>query len=334
MNPPPVPAPSRRTPGVRARTLPVMGIPVRFETDAPEVMAAVDDAFGAWRGAAVDDAWAAADAVRVRIRLHPDGADGHAPLHQRWAGDRMRVRAGASRGVADLRRRRAVVRVAPGLVRDRARFREGVLEALTLWMLTALDRQPLHAAALERDGRVLLLAGPSGVGKSTLVYAALRAGLRAGLRVLTEDCAFLQSGALLEGGTGPRVWGMPGRVHLLPDAVRWFPELADAVPVLRANGKTKIAIDLRAAGAAAPPRGVERVGICLLARGVMPAVEMLPPHAIEAGLTAQLEPGFHRFAATIGDPIRRLAARGGWRLTLPASPHAAIPLLHRMFDEL
>jgi hypothetical protein len=305
-----------------------MGIPVRFETDAPEVMAAVDDAFGAWRGAAVDDGWAAGDAVRVRIRLLAGGADGL--LRQRWAGTRMRVRAGASRGVADFARRMAVARVTPGLVRDGARFREGVLEALALWMLTALDRQPLHAAALERDGRVLLLAGPSGVGKSTLVYAALRAGLR----VLTEDCAFLQGGASLQGGAAPRVWGMPGRVHLLPDAVRWFPELADAAPIRRANGKTKIAIDLRAAGAAAPPRGVERVGICLLARGVMPAVEMLPPHAIEAGLAAQVEPGFHRFAATIGEPIRRLAARGGWRLTLPASPHAAIPLLHRMFDEL
>ncbi|HEY0095121.1 MAG TPA: hypothetical protein VGB96_12385, partial [Archangium sp.] len=200
----------------------------------------------------------------------------------------------------------------------------GMLEALTLWMLTALDRQPLHAAALERDGRVLLLAAPSGVGKSTLVYAASRAGLR----VLTEDCAFLQAGA------APRVWGMPASVHLLPDAVRWFPELAGAVPALRANGKRKIGIDLHAAGAAAPARGVDRVGICLLARGVMPSVEMLPPHAIEAGLTDRLEPGFHRFAATIGDPIRRLAARGGWRLTLPASPHEAIPLLHRMFDEL
>jgi hypothetical protein len=321
MNPPPVPAPPT---GVRARTLPVMGIPVRFETDARAVMAAVDDAFGAWRGAAVDDAWAEAAPVRVRIRLVAGAAEGHAPLRQRWAGSRMRVRAGESRGVADIARRTAVARVTPGLLRDREGFRAGVLEALTLWMLTALDRQPLHAAALERDGAVLLLAGPSGVGKSTLVYAAVRAGLR----VLTEDCAFLQ------GGPAPRVWGMPGSVHLLPDAVRWFPELAGAAPALRANGKTKIGIDLRAAGAAAPLRGVERVGICLLARGPQPALEMLPPHAVEAGLTGRLEPGFDRFAATLGDPVRRLAARGGWRITLPASPHDAVPLLHRMFDEL
>lgn len=324
MNPPTVPAPARRTPGLRTRTLPVMGIPVRFETDARAVMAAVDDAFGAWRTAPVDDAWPAGETVRVRIRVVPGAAEGHGRVRQRWAAERMWVRAGESRGVADIGRRMAVARVTPALVRDREHFRGGVLEALTLWMLTALDRQPLHAAALERDGRVLLLAGPSGVGKSTLVYAAQRAGLR----VLTEDCAFLQ------GGAAPRVWGLPRAVHLLPDAVRFFPELADAVPAVRANGKTKIAVDLRAAHAAAPPRAVDRVGICLLARGAQPALEMLPPHAIEAGLTAQMEPGFHRFAATIGEPVRRLAARGGWRLTLPSSPREALPLLHRMFDEL
>jgi hypothetical protein len=323
MNPRPVPP--ARAAGPRARTLPVMGIPVRFETDAPAVMDVVDDAFGAWADAESDPAWTGAP-VRVRIRVAggEEDADGPPRLRQHWAGERMWVRAGGSRGVADLARRAALARVTPAFVADREPFRHAMLEGLTLWMLTALDRQPLHAAALERDGAVLLFAGHSGVGKSTLVYAAMRAGLR----VLTEDCAFLQ------GGPVPRVWGMPGFVHLLPDAVRWFPELAGAAPVLRANGKAKIAVDLRAAGAAAPARGVERVGICLLARGPMPSLEMLPPHAVEAGLTLRMEPGFHRFAATIGEPIRRIAARGGWRLTLPASPHDAIPLLHRLFDEL
>lgn len=325
MNPPPVPVPSARAAGLCARTLPVMGIPVRFETDARAVMDVVDDAFGAWRGAETDPAWTGAPVrVRIRVAMGDGRADGLPRLRQQWAGGRLWVRAGESRGVAHIARRTAFARVTPALVRHREHFRAGVLEGLTLWLLTALDRQPLHAAALERDGAVLLFAGHSGVGKSTLVYAAMRAGLR----VLTEDCAFLQ------GGPAPRVWGMPGFVHLLPDVARWFPELAGAAPALRANGKTKIAVDLRAAGAAAPARGAERVGICLLARGSLPALEMLPPHAVEAGLTARMEPGFHRFAATIGEPIRRLAARGGWRLTLPASPHDTVPLLHRLFDEL
>ena len=36
----------------------------------------------------------------------------------------------------------------------------------------------LHAAAAEADGRIALLAGPEGSGKSTLVTALVRAGLR------------------------------------------------------------------------------------------------------------------------------------------------------------
>jgi hypothetical protein len=326
MNPPRIPAPPGRATRLRARTHPVMGIPVRFEADAHTVMDAVDDAFGAWSGAETDTAWMDADPVRVRIRVLAGDADadgGTRPLHH-CAGGRLRIRAGRSRGAADQARRMAIARVAPGLAGDREHFRYGVLEALTLWMLTALDRQPLHAAALERDGRVLLLAGQSGVGKSTLVYAAARAGYR----VLTEDCVFLQS------RPAPRVWGLPGSVHLLPDAVRWFTELKEIPPILRANGKTKIAVDLRAAGAAAPARGVERAGICLLGRGPVPLIEALPPHAIAAALTSRLEAGFDRFAATLGDPIRRLAARGGWRLTLPGSPHTAVPMLERMFEAL
>lgn len=327
MNPPPVLAPSlraERRAGIRSLVLPVMGIPVRFETDARAVMAAVDDAFGAWRGADADPAWADRAPVRLRIRTLAVDGDEDGPLRQRWSGGRLWVRAGASRGVAHIARRTAVARVTPAFVRDRERFRSGMLDALALWILTALDRQPLHAAAVERDGRVLLLAGVSGVGKSTLVYAAMRAGLR----VLTEDCAFLQD------GPAPRVWGMPGAVHLLPDAVRWFPELASTAPALRANGKTKLPVGVRAAGAAAPPRAVERVGVCLLARGPFPSIETLPPHAVAAGLTGRLEPGFHRFAGTIGAPVRRLAQRGGWRLTLPSDPHATLPLLHRLFDAL
>jgi hypothetical protein len=328
MNPPPLatPAPpsTARRAAVLTRTLPVMGVPVRFETDAARVLEAVDETFGAWAGAE-PEGWSGPP-LTVRIRMAPgsEGADGRVPLRERWAGGRLRVRTPASRGVADIARRTAVARVTRALVRDREQFRHGVLERLTLWMVTAMDRQPLHAAALERDGTALLLAGRSGVGKSTLVYAALRAGLR----VLTEDCVFLQS--LPEA----RVWGMPGSVHLMPEAVRWFPELAGRAPVVRPNGKRKIAVDLREAGAAAPAAPVRRAGICLLARGPRPSLEVLSPHAVAAELTAELEPGFDRFAATLAAPLRRMAERGAWRLTLPPNPHDAVPLLHGLLDSL
>jgi hypothetical protein len=40
------------------------------------------------------------------------------------------------------------------------------------------NRMLLHAAAAERDGRIVILAGPEGSGKSTLVAALVRSGLR------------------------------------------------------------------------------------------------------------------------------------------------------------
>lgn len=43
----------------------------------------------------------------------------------------------------------------------------------------------LHAAALERDGRAVLVGGPSGAGKTTLALALVRAGLR----LLSDDFA-------------------------------------------------------------------------------------------------------------------------------------------------
>lgn len=47
----------------------------------------------------------------------------------------------------------------------------------------------LHAGAVEVDGRAILFAGASGVGKSTLVQAFVRSGYR----FLTDDCATFSS---------------------------------------------------------------------------------------------------------------------------------------------
>jgi hypothetical protein len=72
------------------------------------------------------------------------------------------------------RDRRAVLRRAPADVAIAQvvwEVNRGVVEA-------SHDRLLLHAAAAERDGRVVVLAGPEGSGKSTLVDALVRSGLR------------------------------------------------------------------------------------------------------------------------------------------------------------
>jgi hypothetical protein len=102
--------------------------------------------------------------------------------------------------------------------------------------LVAQGELPLHAAALERNGRAVVVGGLSRFGKSTLAGAAVRAGWR----LLSEDTTAVRLGGrpdVLPGPAGLRLrpdvaaglpveaastWTMPdGRVqHALPDATR------------------------------------------------------------------------------------------------------------------
>ena len=315
------PTPARAR-GMYSVTYPVLGIPVCYQSDSPEVLAVAEEAFGCWSGAAPADAWAAADPVTVRIHVVPGPEPREHPVN---VGVRLRgpfalsLRAPGVRGFAHAGRRTAAARVTTGMLTQRAQFRYSVLEAMTLFIVTALDRQPIHAAAVMRGGTALLLAGPSGVGKSSLAYAALRAGLG----VLSEDCIFLQDEPV------PRAWGLPGFVHLHPDAVRWFPELRDVSARIRDAGDLKLAVPSRGAVV-----GVERAGICLVRRGAGPHLERLPPAEIERAFVENLEEGFDLFADRIGPRVHRLAEHGGWRFTLPPSPLQAVPWMLRMLDEL
>jgi hypothetical protein len=307
--------------------IPVLGIPTRFESNSPAILRVAEEAFGAWKvlcdGQPLDG-----PPALVRIDMRPGDEGGVARVPTRWTpadGGAWRLETPGSSGLSDPAARVARAAVTEALVADREHFRYGVLEALTLSLLTQYDRQPLHAAALVRGRTVLLLAGPSGMGKSTLVYAAVRAGLQ----VLAEDMVFLQL------RPGLRVWGMPGYLHPDPGAREHFPELADSAPAVRANGKAKLALSLHALGAAAPWPVVERAGVCILERGTEgPSLVSLSAAEVERALTAEMEEGFDRFVDTIGAGIRLLAEHGGWRLTLAGPPDAALPLLAQMFDAL
>lgn len=303
-------------------TYPVLGIPVRVESNSAEVLEVADEAFGAWRGTPPADAWAGDEPVRIRVQLGPgpDLSGPPAKVDARFRGAQgLSLRAPGVRAFAHWGRREASIRVTRGALRQRAHFRYGVLESMMLWIVTTMDREPVHAAAVVRGGTALLLAGHSGVGKSTLAYAALRSGLG----VLSEDCVFLQEAPV------PRVWGLPGFVHLHPDAVRWFPELRGVSALIRNNGDLKLAVPSQGAVV-----GVERAGICLVARGPRAGMRRLPPAEVERAFVENLEPGFKLFADSIGRRVRRLAEHGGWRMTLPPSPLDAVPMVARMLDAL
>jgi hypothetical protein len=312
--------------------LPVLGVTTTFATNAPEVLRIARDTYGAWAALAREPALISPSAAIVKVIVRPNGgaagdALGPDPVFRHHVLDRTRLRVEARDGVgvADTERRLSVAHVTPGLVARGPAFVEGMLEPLTLFLLGALDRQPLHAAAVMRDGVAILLAGPSGAGKSTVAYAAARAGFS----VLADEPVYVQMHPRL------RVWGRRSRLHLAVEARAFFPELAGLPPTRLQSGKTKLVIP--GAGPDDDVRHAERVAICLLRRGDTaeePALRPLSPAEVVAELTARLDPGFDLYQATIGERIAAVARGGAWSLHWSGGPAGAVPLLERVADEL
>lgn len=98
-----------------------------------------------------------------------------------------------------------------------------ILESYVHFMLAELLRHQglysLHATALERQGRGLLIPGYSGRGKTTSFLSLLRAGYR----YLSDDHPFVADrGGRLE------VLAMPLKVDVTDHTISFFPELRNA----------------------------------------------------------------------------------------------------------
>lgn len=306
--------------------LPVLGIPVRFESNSAQVIDAVRTSFGVWERMRAHPDLLETDGARVRLFVH-DGEEEpgeHAPLHYRCPDPhRLLVSSRGSFGVAEIDRMESYAFVTPQLVADGAHFRYGIVEALTLMLLTGRDRHPIHAATVARNGVALLLVGRSTTGKSTLSYAAARDGLT----VMGEDVAYAQVRPAL------RVWALPGRIHLSEDAPRHFPELGDREATLQANGKTKFAVNPHMEEDV--PLVASQARVCLLTRdGGVASLESIGSDEIQAALTEQLESGFDRYAGDMDAAAAQLAHAGGWRLHLSSDPAESVPLLHEIFDTI
>lgn len=85
--------------------------------------------------------------------------------------------------------------------------RQVLLQYPALWWAGVHGRSPLHASAVSRDGQPVLLAGPGGVGKSTMLLAELGRGA-----VTTSDNLCVSDGRTAYGVLEPiRVQGGVGR---------------------------------------------------------------------------------------------------------------------------
>lgn len=299
--------------------LPVLGVPTRFLASHPELARAVRETFGAWETLGARPELLAPARVRVRLILHEAEGDGPgADVRYRMPEpDRLIVTTPGSVGVTDLGRGEVVAYVTSELVADEAHFRHAFLSALTLAAVTVHDRIPIHAAAVARGDHALLLHGPSGVGKSSLVLAAARQGLG----VLSEDVAYAQL------RDGPRIWGMPGPVHVTQDALRFFPDVTPLRQVVRTAGVRKLAVapDARAGD---PPLVAHRVGICLLERSEgLPVLRPGSVDLVRSLLSGVGESGFDLYASEAGSAAAFVSALGVWHLSIGSDPRAAASLL-------
>lgn len=306
-------------------TLPVMGLRTRFATNEPEMLQIVEDAFGVWRALSEEVACVTETGGMVHVCIvvtdeSDDGSDAmDAPISHEMSDDlRFVARSAGSVAESDPARRTATIRATRAFVADLARFKSEMLEAVVLALLSCYDRHPLHAAAVADRGHALLLASPSGTGKSTLAYACHVAGLD----LLGDDQVRVQLAPAL------RIWGWPARVRLLAETAA---QLGVArAPIETVNGKTKAVIDARRD--VGPGRLVaSSAGVCVLARdGGGVSLERLTPDALARALDEQLAPGFDRFPARWPHVVRALTEHGGWRLNLSSDPNDALPLVREM----
>jgi hypothetical protein len=307
--------------------LPVLGVRVRFASNSAALLAVVEEAFGPWRALAAHPELIASEGALVRLILHEgvEGGGPHAPVTVRMPDtDRIIVHTPGSVAIADCGRREATAYITPALlVGDRAQVRYSMIEGLTLMLVTARDRYPVHAAAVMRGPVALLLAGPPGSGKSTLAYQAHRQGLR----VLSDDAAYVQLTPTF------RLWGMLGPVRLLPTTRAHFPELAGETPAWLANGDEKLLVPV--VGEWPEPPVATRAGVCLVERtGGAASCARVSATEVQTSLEAGLGVSRVRFGDALHNALARLAGRGGWRLSLSANPADALPFLDQMLIEL
>jgi hypothetical protein len=116
-------------------------------------------------------------------------------------------------------------------------FWNSLLLPITIGVLgTTMGVAPLHCACLDRDGSALLLAGHSGAGKSTLTAALAQRGFA----LVSDDWTYISRNdrALV-------AHGLLAPIKLLPDTVRFFPQLRDFAPNRTLNGELAFEIDPR-----------------------------------------------------------------------------------------
>jgi hypothetical protein len=187
-----------------------------------------------------------------------------------------------------------------------------MVETLVYFLVAHAGRIPFHASAIMLGETAFVLAGKSGIGKSSLALAANRSGLP----VLSDDTVFVQTETRL------RIWAMPKAIHVFEKDV---PNHGAQGMRLR-NGRLKCALPI-----ARPRHVAERAGVCILTRGTRAALEAIGIDEAVCALTHAPEPGYEFYGKRAMTAAYALASSGCFRLTLSNNPAEAIAVLRERF---
>jgi hypothetical protein len=296
---------------------PLLGLPLEIHSNDANVLATADEAFSPWHVWGQD---IPATGRSLRVEVHVGPAHGRPNGRFAWfhQGPWFIANDGPHTMSARTDLGEAIAFITPALAADKPNLRYNVIECLGLLLASFRDRTPVHAGAIVRDKRAIMLVGPSGTGKSSLCYAAVRAGFR----LLAEDVVYVG----LDGGLS--LWGCPWRLHLLGDAVRFFPELAGLPVTTQANGKQKLALSIEAIRPGAAQPHAREATVCFVERATSGTSTLEPMSADEAyhRLISKREPGFD-LHNRIDEVAAALVATQAYRLRMGYDPKVAVKLL-------
>jgi hypothetical protein len=234
------------------------------------------------------------------------------------SGDLIRVMGTGFRAEADAMADFGECAVTPEFLGDPARLASDVLDTIVLFMLSRRGRIPIHAAGILDGDTAVVLAGPSGLGKSTLALASVGAGFR----LLSDDALYVQ--------TRPRfrLWGHPRPVRLLEIPAPYLAWRTPADPVRR-GGRWKNSILLRSDEIVLH---ADRSVLCILQRGWGESRRMVPGEAVDR-LMARLDPGFDHFADVLPAAYETIARHGAWELSLSPDAQRNVELIRAIVAE-
>lgn len=230
----------------------------------------------------------------------------------------------------DLLRRRVIGTLSSAAVRDRS-FWNGQLLPITIGLIgTTLGVAPLHCACLDRDDSGLLLAGASGTGKSTLSAALAQRGFAH----VSDDWTYL---ALRQSNL--TAYGLSAPIKLLPNSVRYFPELAKCVLKEAMNREIAYEVDPGRVLRSAVKTYSHPKWIMFLERSTVPGCRFIPcrgEYTIEffENNAERLPEELPLAKSARSEIITSLSRCQTWLLRTGDSPHQTAESINRFLEEV